>query len=185
MMKKRVIVSSFSFLPTRLLPSPSPSSLILCRPIPSISSYPTASTFTTVFQQTRKFSTDTQKTHPPTLDLSNPSGTVFAKIIKGELPCKKVYEDEHALAFHDLSPVAPVHVLIIPKTPIASIAKAEEKDKEALGNLMYAANKTAEALGLQNDGYRLVINHGKHGQQTVGYLHVHLIAGKQLKWPPG
>jgi histidine triad (HIT) family protein len=111
--------------------------------------------------------------------------TIFQKIIDKEIPAEIVHEDDISLAFYDISPQAPVHVLIIPKKPIVNIATATEEDKELLGHLMLIAGQIARALGVDNQGYRLVTNINEYGGQSVYHLHIHLLAGRQLKWPPG
>ena len=110
--------------------------------------------------------------------------TIFGKIIRKEIPADIVYEDDICLAFNDINPQAPTHILIIPKKAIPRISLANNDDKEILGHLMLCANKIAKDINL-DDGYRLVINDGKNGGQTVYHLHVHLIGGRQLTWPPG
>ena len=110
--------------------------------------------------------------------------TIFARIIRGEIPARIVHDDDLCLAFHDVAPQAPVHVLVIPKQPIASLAVATEADATLLGNLMVVATKIAATLGLA-DGYRLVVNCGRDGGQTVDHLHVHLLGGRAMGWPPG
>lgn len=111
--------------------------------------------------------------------------TIFAKIIRREIPADIVYEDDEILAFRDLNPQAPVHVLFIPKRAIASLEKAEPGDAELLGKLQLAAAAYARELGMAEDGYRTVINCNTHGGQTVYHLHVHLLAGRHMHWPPG
>jgi histidine triad (HIT) family protein len=110
--------------------------------------------------------------------------TIFTKIIQREIPADIVYEDDLALAFRDINPKAPVHVLIIPKREIASLAAAGDGDAALLGHLLIAARKVAEQLELTG-GYRTVINCGADGGQTVDHIHVHLLGGRQLGWPPG
>jgi histidine triad (HIT) family protein len=110
--------------------------------------------------------------------------TIFARIIRGEIPARIVHDDDLCLAFHDVAPQAPVHVLVIPKQPIASLAVATEADATLLGHLMVVATKVAATLGLA-DGYRLVVNCGRDGGQTVDHLHVHLLGGRAMGWPPG
>lgn len=110
--------------------------------------------------------------------------TLFQKIIDREIPADIVYEDEQALAFHDISPQAPVHVLIIPKKPIAQIEFMSADDGALIGHLFHTASKIAKDLGL-DDGYRLVINNGVQGGQTVYHLHLHLLGGRAFSWPPG
>jgi histidine triad (HIT) family protein len=111
--------------------------------------------------------------------------TIFARIIRGEIPADKVYEDEHVVAFRDISPQAPVHVLVVPRKPIVSVADAQPEDAALLGRLFLAAAQVARELGLADDGYRLVTNIGRHGGQSVAHLHIHLLGGRQLHWPPG
>ncbi len=111
--------------------------------------------------------------------------TIFAKIISGEIPADKVYEDEHVVAFRDLHPQAPIHVLVIPRKPLVSVADAGPEDAELLGRLLLAAAQVARELGLEPDGYRLVTNIGQNGGQSVFHLHIHLLGGRQLSWPPG
>lgn len=107
---------------------------------------------------------------------------IFCKIIEGELPSKKVYEDEHVVAFHDLYPIAPVHILMIPKKHITSLLDIKEEDKELIGHLHLSLQKVAEQMEVTESGFRIVTNIGKHGQQTVHHLHYHLLGGRQLEW---
>lgn len=111
--------------------------------------------------------------------------TIFAKIIAGEIPSEKLYEDEHVVAFRDIQPQAPVHVLVVPRKPLVSVADAGIEDAELLGRLLLAAAKVARSLGLEDDGYRLVTNIGEYGGQSVFHLHVHLLGGRKMGWPPG
>ena len=111
--------------------------------------------------------------------------TIFQKILDKQIPATIVYEDEDVLAFRDILPVAPVHVLVIPKRPIAAISASVDDDTLLLGKLLVAARKVAESEGIAKTGYRLVINIGAHGGQTVDHLHVHLLGGRHLTWPPG
>lgn len=111
--------------------------------------------------------------------------TIFGKIVRGEIPCDKVYEDELVLAFRDIHPQAPTHILIIPKKALVSMAEVEEGDEAVLGRMMVVASRIAREQGVDEDGYRLVVNTGGHGGQTVFHLHMHLLAGRQLGWPPG
>lgn len=110
--------------------------------------------------------------------------TLFEKILAGKIPSKLVYEDDLCAAFRDINPQAPTHILIVPRKPIPAIADVESEDEAVLGRLLRAARLIAESEKLDR-GYRLVINCGDHGQQTVPHLHVHLIGGRQLSWPPG
>ncbi len=110
--------------------------------------------------------------------------TIFQKIIDREIPADIVYEDEQCLAFRDVSPQAPVHVLIIPKKPVESIDQLEDEDAALLGHLWIVIRNLASKLELA-DGYRVVVNCGKEGGQTVDHLHFHLLGGRALTWPPG
>jgi histidine triad (HIT) family protein len=110
--------------------------------------------------------------------------TIFSRIIRGEIPARIVHDDALCLAFHDVAPQAPVHVLVIPKEPIPSLAAVEESQAALLGHLIVVATKLATSLGL-SDGYRLVVNCGPDGGQTVDHLHVHLLGGRAMGWPPG
>jgi histidine triad (HIT) family protein len=110
--------------------------------------------------------------------------TIFGRIIRGEVPARIVHDDDRCLAFHDVAPQAPVHVLVIPKRPIASLAEAAAADADLLGHLVVVATQLARTLGLA-DGYRLVVNCGRDGGQSVDHLHVHLLGGRPLGWPPG
>ena len=110
--------------------------------------------------------------------------TIFDKIISKEIPANIVYEDDRALAFHDIAPQAPVHVLIIPKKRIAQIQDMTEEDEPLIGHLLGVATQVAKTLELDN-GYRLVINNGQEGGQTFYHIHIHLLGGRSLSWPPG
>jgi histidine triad (HIT) family protein len=109
---------------------------------------------------------------------------LFCKIVNGEIPAQKVYEDETCIAFSDINPQAPVHLLVIPREHIASLAEAEAKHKELLGHLLSCATKLAAKQNLA-EGFRIVINTGKDGGQTVDHLHLHLLGGRAMHWPPG
>ncbi|MBF2034550.1 MAG: histidine triad nucleotide-binding protein [Leptolyngbyaceae cyanobacterium T60_A2020_046] len=111
--------------------------------------------------------------------------TIFGKIIRREIPADIVYEDDLCLAFRDISPQAPTHILVIPKQPIPSLAQATAEDGALLGHLLLSVKAIAEQLGVADSGYRVVINTGEHGGQTVFHLHLHLLAGRNLQWPPG
>jgi histidine triad (HIT) family protein len=111
--------------------------------------------------------------------------TIFGKIIRKDIPAQIVYETERVLAFRDINPVAPVHVLVIPKKPIESVATAVSGDAEVLGELMLAAGEVARREGLETGGYRVVTNIGADGGQTVFHLHLHVIGGRPMLWPPG
>ncbi len=110
--------------------------------------------------------------------------TIFGKIIRREIPANIVYEDDLALAFTDVNPQAPVHILVIPKKPIPKLTEAEPGDQALLGHLLLTAQKVAEQAGLAN-GYRVVINTGDDGGQTVYHLHLHILGGRHMAWPPG
>lgn len=110
--------------------------------------------------------------------------TIFGRIIRGEVPARIVHDDERCLAFHDVSPQAPVHVLVIPRKPIPSLAEATADDAPLLGHLVLVATQLARTLDL-GEGYRLVVNCGRDGGQSVDHLHVHLLGGRRLGWPPG
>ncbi len=110
--------------------------------------------------------------------------TIFSKIIRREIPAEIVYEDDLALAFKDINPQAPVHIIVIPKEPIAQLTDAESKDHALMGHLLLTAKRIAQQAGL-NNGYRLVINTGPDGGQTVSHLHLHILGGRQMIWPPG
>ena len=112
------------------------------------------------------------------------SDCIFCKIASGDIPSNKAYEDESILAFHDLDPQAPVHVLVIPKKHISSLSDAGEEDAALLSHIMLKLGDIASGLGLEN-GYRVVINTGDDGGQTVKHLHVHLLGKRSMKWPPG
>ncbi|GMH08085.1 hypothetical protein Nepgr_009925 [Nepenthes gracilis] len=114
------------------------------------------------------------------------SPTIFDKIVKKEIPATVVYEDEQVLAFRDISPQAPTHILIIPKVKdgLTGLSKAEERHCEILGRLLYTAKLVAKQEGLE-DGFRIVINDGPNGCQSVYHIHVHLLGGRQMDWPPG
>ena len=109
--------------------------------------------------------------------------TIFSQILKGEIPCKEVYSDEFCLAFRDIQPQAPTHILIIPRKTISSLKEAEKEDKALLGHLLLITARIAKQEGLEN--WRTVINTGKEAGQTVFHLHLHLIGGRSLEWPPG
>ena len=110
--------------------------------------------------------------------------TIFQKIIDKEIPADIIYEDEKSLVFKDINPVAPTHILIIPKKQIEKISDAEETDQDLLGHLLIVAGKVASQLGVEN-AFRLVVNNGAGAQQTVFHLHIHLIAEREFSWPPG
>ncbi len=114
-----------------------------------------------------------------------PEDTIFGKIIRGEIPCDKVYEDDDYFAFKDINAAAPVHVLIVPKKPIPMLTDATPEDAALLGGLLLTANRVAEKMGLAEKGFRCVLNCGAGGGQLVFHLHLHLLGGRDLGWPPG
>ncbi len=111
--------------------------------------------------------------------------TVFEKIIAREIPARVVYEDDQVLAFHDIRPQAPTHILVIPRKPLARLSEAGPADQALLGHLLLKAAAVAEAAGLRERGYRLVINSGPDAGESVPHLHCHVLGGRRLGWPPG
>lgn len=111
--------------------------------------------------------------------------TVFSKIIRKEIPANIVYEDELCLAFHDLNAQAPVHVLVIPKKPIESLEHASADDASVLGHIQLVIQQIARKLAIAESGYRVVMNCGRNGGQTVSHIHYHLLGNRPLAWPPG
>ena len=109
--------------------------------------------------------------------------TIFGRILAGEIPCNKVFEDDLCLAFHDVNPVAPVHIIVIPKRELASLAQVEDDDAAMLGHLLLRAAE----IGKEHapGGFRVVINTGRDGGQTVDHLHLHVLGGRAMGWPPG
>ena len=110
---------------------------------------------------------------------------IFCNIIKGEIPSVKVYENENVYAFNDISPIAPVHVLIIPKKHIATLNELKSEDADLISEVYFAAAEIAKQLGVDKTGYRVVSNCGEAAGQTVFHIHFHLIGGRDLAWPPG
>lgn len=110
---------------------------------------------------------------------------IFCKIVAKEIPAKIAFEDPHVLAFHDLHPVAPVHVQIIPKRHLARVSELDGENAEIVGQLVLAANKLAAEMGVAEPGYRLVINCNPAAGQSVYHLHLHLLGGRSFSWPPG
>jgi histidine triad (HIT) family protein len=113
------------------------------------------------------------------------SQTLFEKIIARQVPSKLVYEDDHVVAFQDIRPQAPVHVLIVPRKPIPRIAEAKPEDQQVLGHLLLKAAEVASKLGLAQSGYRLVFNNGPDAGEAVPHLHCHILGGRRMGWPPG
>ena len=110
--------------------------------------------------------------------------TIFSKVISREIPADIVYEDEQCLAFRDIDPQAPTHVLLIPKKELARLADAKPEDEALLGHMMVVAVRVARDLGVE-DAFRLVVNNGADAGQSVFHLHLHILAGRRFKWPPG
>ena len=110
--------------------------------------------------------------------------SIFKKIIDKEIPADIVHEDEQCLAFRDIAPAAPTHLLVIPKKELENLAAADEEDSPLLGHLLSVARKVATQEGLE-DGYRVVINIGNNGGQSVDHLHLHVLGGRKMEWPPG
>jgi histidine triad (HIT) family protein len=113
------------------------------------------------------------------------SKTTFEKIIAREIPATIVYEDDIVLAFRDINPQAPTHVLLIPKKPIVRISEAKSEDHPILGHLLLKAAEVADKLGLKKGGYRLVFNNGPDAGEAVPHLHCHILGGRKMNWPPG
>ena len=148
--------------------------LLASRPNPSSLALPRARQCSTTMSEVEKAQT------------AKPGGdTIFGKIIRKEIPAEILHEDDLSLAFKDVAPQAPVHFLVIPKQPIAMLQDVEEGDAALMGHLMVVAKKVAKAQGLEEGGYRLVINNGKDGAQSVYHIHLHILGGRQMTWPPG
>ncbi|MEZ5964637.1 MAG: histidine triad nucleotide-binding protein [Planctomycetota bacterium] len=113
------------------------------------------------------------------------TNNVFARILRKEIPCQVVFEDDRCLAFRDAAPQAPTHVLVIPKEPIATLADATPVQRDLLGHLLWVCGEVARRLGIADDGFRVVVNNGLGAQQTVFHLHLHILAGRPFAWPPG
>lgn len=111
--------------------------------------------------------------------------TLFEKIAAREIPAKIIQEDEDLIVFHDINPQAPIHVLVVPKKPIPRLTGATKEDGKLLGDLLLKAQEIAKSLGIAESGFRVVINNGRNGGETVPHLHVHLLGGRPLTWPPG
>jgi histidine triad (HIT) family protein len=111
--------------------------------------------------------------------------TVFQKILDGVIPATRVYEDDRCIAIRDIAPQAPVHLLVVPRKPIVGISHAGPEDEALLGHLLLVAAEVARQQGLAASGYRLVVNDGSNGGQSVPHLHVHVLGGRPLGWPPG
>lgn len=113
------------------------------------------------------------------------SDCIFCKIIKGEIPSNKVYEDNDIFAFNDINPQAPVHILIVPKKHIPKSLDAIDSDKELIGSIFMVANKLAREKGIAESGFRLIVNCNRDSGQEVFHIHFHLLGGRRMKWPPG
>ncbi len=111
--------------------------------------------------------------------------TLFTKIIQGEIKGTIVYQDENCAALLDIQPQAPIHILLVPKKEITAVSAASGEDQQLLGHLMLTAAKIARDQGIDKTGYRLVINNGGNGGQSVDHLHIHILGGRQMQWPPG
>jgi histidine triad (HIT) family protein len=114
-----------------------------------------------------------------------PEDTIFGKIARGEMDADIVYENEHVVAFRDINPQAPTHVLVIPRKPVPTINDLQADDRELVGELFLAAKEIARTEGLDESGYRVVMNCGEGAGQTVFHIHLHVLGGRGLKWPPG
>jgi histidine triad (HIT) family protein len=113
------------------------------------------------------------------------SNCIFCQIVNSEIPCNRVYEDEKILAFKDINPEAPIHIVVIPKQHIQSILELDENNISITIDIFNAINKIAKLLGIDKDGFRVVANTGINGGQTVAHLHYHILGGRSLQWPPG
>jgi histidine triad (HIT) family protein len=111
--------------------------------------------------------------------------TLFEQIINREVPAQIIHEDDQCVAFRDINPQAPIHVLVIPKKAIPRLGEATDSDETLLGHLLLTAAEVAKREGIAENGYRLVVNQGWHAGESVPHLHVHLLGGRQMKWPPG
>ena len=110
---------------------------------------------------------------------------LFCGIINGKIPSELIYDDKEIIAFKDINPQSPKHILIVPRRHINSLSEMEEVDKDLAGRLLLTARKIAQDQGISNEGYRVVVNNGQNGGQTVFHLHLHLLGGRPLSWPPG
>jgi histidine triad (HIT) family protein len=110
---------------------------------------------------------------------------LFCRIVSGSIPARLAHQDDHTLAFHDIDPRAPVHVLIIPRQHITAVDQLREGDADLMGQLFLVARRLARELGIADSGYRMVVNNGRDAGQSVDHIHMHLLGGRPLKWPPG
>ena len=115
----------------------------------------------------------------------NNEDTIFHKIARREIPAELVFEDEHAVAFRDINPVSPTHILVVPKKTLPSLREAQDADAKLLGHLLIICAELARREGIAEDGYRVVVNAGKNAGQAVFQLHLHLLGGREFTWPPG
>jgi len=113
------------------------------------------------------------------------SKTLFERIIEGEIPADVVYRDDVMIAFRDIKPQAPTHLLLVPRKPIVRLSEMEEADRSVLGHILAKSKIIAELAGIKESGYRLIINNGKDAGEEVPHLHVHMLGGRRLTWPPG
>jgi len=113
------------------------------------------------------------------------SDCIFCKIVEGTIPSQKVYEDEQVIAFNDIDPQAPVHVLVVPKRHVSGVNELAESDAKLLGHIYCVIRDLASQLGIAESGYRVVVNSGRDGQQSVPHLHFHVLGGRMMAWPPG
>lgn len=113
------------------------------------------------------------------------SDCIFCKIVEGTIPSQKVYEDEQVIAFNDIDPQAPVHVLVVPKRHVSGVNELAESDTKLLGHIYCVIRDLASQLGIAESGYRVVVNSGRDGQQSVPHLHFHVLGGRMMAWPPG
>ncbi len=118
-------------------------------------------------------------------DREQSSDTIFGAIVRGEVPAEIIYQDEHCIAFRDVNPQAPTHVLVIPRAAISGLQEADQADPALLGHLMQAAQTVARQENLEESGWRVVVNVGEAAGQTVAHLHLHVLGGRKLSWPPG
>lgn len=117
--------------------------------------------------------------------MSDTNNTIFGKILRGEIPCDKVWDDEHCIAFRDINAAAPTHILVIPRQYIPTLNDIQEADKSVIGHMVWVVGQIAAQEGIAEDGYRLVVNCNERGGQTVYHLHMHILGGRGLSWPPG
>mgnify|MGYP002620168877 CR=1 FL=1 len=117
--------------------------------------------------------------------MSEQNDTIFGRILRGELPANRVWEDEHCIAFRDINPAAPTHILVIPREHIPTINDVTDEHRLVLGHMITVAARIAREQGIADDGYRLVFNTNQDGGQTVYHIHLHILGGRRMSWPPG